>query len=436
MKNKSKKKPVKIQTSFTAENLTSYSGVEPVYKFICKLGLSTLFRSISIKLGKNAKYETQNLLSMMILGIFSGMNRIVKMEAFSRDPLIRKIFRIKEKIDEDTITNRLNRFGMSQNEELLKINSLASNKVHKKLQTSSDILDIDSSVRIVYGKQEGATKGYNPKKRGAKSYHPLLCFLNSTKECILSWLRPGSAYTSNNSSEFMKQAFSLLPSTIQDLLVRADSGFFDGQLLDVIESRPNTEYIIKVKLRNFMKILIGRDWETLSGEPGTQTTEFMYQAKGWKQARKFVIIKKLTSVESEGMLLKKENYDYFCYVTNIYDSPLLIHSLYGDRGESENWIEAVKNQMFAGSLLTQNFWTNEALWLLSVISYNVSVWMRKLSDKKTWQEEPMTFRMWFIQIAGKVIESGRRISLKMSRYNYHKERWINLEKMIDSLEFL
>jgi hypothetical protein len=234
----------------------------------------------------------------------------------------------------------------------------------------------------------------------------------------------------------MKQVFNLLPSIIQDLLVRCDSGFFDGALLDVIESRPNTEYIIKVKLRNFMDIMRGRIWETFSGDPDIQTTEFQYQASGWKVSRKFVVIRKITSIESEGMLYSKNNYDYFCYVTNIEDSPLQIHSMYGDRGESENWIEAVKNQMFAGSLLTQKFWTNEAFWLLSVMAYNVSVWMRKLTDSKTWKEEPMTFRMWFIQTAGKVIESGRRVWLKMSKNYYYKERWLNIEKMIDDLVFL
>jgi hypothetical protein len=436
VKNKSKQKAVKIQTSFTAENLTNYSGIDVISKFMVKLVLPDLFKTISLTLGANTKYQTCNILSMIVVGLLSGMNRIVKMEKFSRDPLVRKLFGIKEKIDEDTLANRLKRFGMRQTEELLEIISIASNKVHTQLGTSSDILDMDSTVRMTYGNQEGSTKGYNPKKHGANSYHPLMCFLNSTKECLLSWLRPGNAYTSNNAAEFMKQAFSYLPSTIQNLLVRCDSGFFDGNLLSVIESRPNTEYIIKVKLKNFMEILTGRDWETIPGDSSIQTTEFQYQAQVWNVDRKFVVIRKITSIETEGMLYEKRNYDYFCYVTNIYDSPLQIHSMYGDRGESENWIEAVKNQMFAGSLLTQKFWTNETLWLLSVIAYNVSVWMRKLSDNKTWQEEPMTFRMWFIQIAGKVIESGRRVWLKMSKSYYYKERWLSIEKMIDGLIFL
>ena len=36
---------------------------------------------------------------------------------------------------------------------------------------------IDSTVDSVCGIQEGAAKGYNPKKKGALSYHPQLAFL-------------------------------------------------------------------------------------------------------------------------------------------------------------------------------------------------------------------------------------------------------------------
>ena len=32
-------------------------------------------------------------------------------------------------------------------------------------------LDLDSSVKTVYGNQEGANVGYNPHKKGKKSYH-------------------------------------------------------------------------------------------------------------------------------------------------------------------------------------------------------------------------------------------------------------------------
>jgi hypothetical protein len=38
-------------------------------------------------------------------------------------------------------------------------------------------LDLDSSVMTRYGEQEGAKAGYNPKKPGRASHHPLIAFM-------------------------------------------------------------------------------------------------------------------------------------------------------------------------------------------------------------------------------------------------------------------
>ena len=52
-------------------------------------------------------------------------------------------------------------------------------------------LDMDSTVIGITGSQEGAEKGYNPKKKGQKSYHPLLCFIAETREYLYNWFRAG-----------------------------------------------------------------------------------------------------------------------------------------------------------------------------------------------------------------------------------------------------
>ena len=435
MKNKSKEKKLHIKTSFTAGKITNYSGALPAYKFMKKLGLVELLGNLSLSLGQNAKYSTGKLLSLVILGIVSGLNRIAKIESFSRDPLIQEMLSIRDKIDEDTIANRFKKFGMKQTNELMEMTGKMSLKVRKKLgEQGGDILDLDSTVRTVYGNQEGTGKGYNPHKKGARSYHPLMGFLNSTRECLLSWLRPGDAYTSNNAPEFMKQIFSMLGTSIS-LLVRGDSGFFDNQLIKVIEARRHTAYIIKVKMKNLTKLLSGKDWEKIPFMAGWEMTEFYHKSPGWQKSRKFVALRRKTKETKEGRLFTHIEYDYFCYVTNINDSPLLIHKMYGDRGTCENWIEAVKNQMFAGSILTDNFWANEAFWMMSVIAYNVSLWMRVLTDEKSWQEEPNTFRSWFTQLAGKMVHSGRQVYLKMYEAYHYKERWRKIEDRVDNLQF-
>ena len=40
---------------------------------------------------------------------------------------------------------------------------------------------MDSTVSGVYGSQEGSAKGYNPVKKGQRSYHNLLCFASEIK---------------------------------------------------------------------------------------------------------------------------------------------------------------------------------------------------------------------------------------------------------------
>ena len=46
-------------------------------------------------------------------------------------------------------------------------------------------LVMDSTVVVRYGKkQAGAERGYNPKKRGRPSHHPLVAFVRETRDCL------------------------------------------------------------------------------------------------------------------------------------------------------------------------------------------------------------------------------------------------------------
>ena len=435
-KNKKKKaNSIEIKTSFNGGALTNFSGIKPFYKFMKKLDLTNSLNSLGIRLHHNAKNDTGTILSILILGIISGMNRISKIDNFTLDPLLQKLFGLSGKISDSAIIDRLKRFDMRQTSEYMGAIGQMSRKVHSLLGTRADILDIDSSVKTVYGKQQGTAKGFNGKKKGANSYHPLMAFLGSTRECLLSWLRPGNTYTANGADEFLKQAFAMLPKGMKSLLVRADSGFFSDKLIIAIEGRKGTKYLIKVKLRNMIKILSGQDWQSVPGMQGFQICDFDYRPASWSKTRHFSATRILKKTEKDALLFHVKIWEYFCYCTDIVDSPLQIHRLYGDRGTSENWIENVKNQMFAGQLLTNEFWANEALWQSSVLAYNISVWMRKLSDEKSWHEEPATFRAWFVQLAGKVIRSGRQVFLKMYTAYYYKQRWRKIDEAVNNLSF-
>ena len=84
---------------------------------------------------------------------------------------------------------------------------------------------MDLTVKEVYGDQEGADVGFNPHKKGQKSYHPVIAFVTETKEILHSWFRCGSAYTSNGVVEFLKECMAYTKKRVR-VIVRGDSGFF------------------------------------------------------------------------------------------------------------------------------------------------------------------------------------------------------------------
>ena len=292
--------------------------------------------------------------------------------------------------------------------------------------------DCDSTEQTVFGHQQGASKGYNPKNKGKLSYHPLICFLSEMKIVLNTWFRAGSAYTSNGVVEFMKQTIAALPSNVKTIFFRADSGFFNGNLFDLLEDNKH-EYLVKAKLTNLIKqVLLQQKWEEKDNR--TAVCEFEYRAQGWSAARKMCavrIVKEFLEKEFFGKIERIPIYDYFCYCTNLKGLTISkIHSLYGERAESENWIENTKNQLCAGQTTTDDFHVNDILWQLSVMAYNISVLMRYDSEYKVWKQEPKTFREWFILVPGKVVTNARKTIVKMSKHYIYAEKWRYLTQKI------
>ena len=99
---------------------------------------------------------------------------------------------------------------------------------------------------------------YNPPKRGAASYHPLLAFCAETKEILQGWLRSRGVYTSNGVVDFVRQLLAHLPNLTR-ILFRGDSGFFVGKLLEFLDNRDHY-YLIKGKFKGIKSLLETKQW--------------------------------------------------------------------------------------------------------------------------------------------------------------------------------
>lgn len=428
----------KFHTQFNEKNLTGNAGLVHIGRFAKKLGLADILRrTINIKRGDNALYPVADVVMMVMFGVLAGAKHINQLAILGADTVITTLFKWDRFPDSTTFSRIFKLFTHRNCNQLGEVENVVRRKVWGCKWFCKVTLDMDSTVRGVFGNQQGAEKGYNPKKNGQKSYHPLLCFIAETRECLHNWFRCGSAYSANGSVEFMKECFKRLPKRVWQIVVRADSAFFNGALLDLLEQK-GCQYIIKVKLKGLKKLLGIQKWRKIANKPGFESTVFKFKCVGWKRARCFIAIRQVILIEDAKDLLfnlPKVQYEYFCYVTNMRLSPMGAHKYYGQRATSENWIEWCKNHMAAATFLTQDFWANSALFQTSILAYNMMVWMMWLNDENGFRQEPDTIRMWLIQVPARLQYRGRQWYLRLSKSYPFRERWQHLEASLMKLSF-
>jgi Transposase DDE domain group 1 len=85
--------------------------------------------------------------------------------------------------------------------------------IHQPHPRSRLIFDLDSTVVTVFGHQDGAQVGYNPRYRGKRSYHPLLCIEANSSYLWDTELRPGNTGTWEGSVELLETCFANIPET-------------------------------------------------------------------------------------------------------------------------------------------------------------------------------------------------------------------------------
>ena len=423
-----------VKASFTGSNITKYSGLNTVAKYMNRQDIVKSISALFPTRWHNAtKFGVNQVLMAITLASISGINRICRIAAFSGDGLVKALLKLDKSINENTISTTLKGLGQKGARKLQTL-LLTRNAGWLRASGLKNItLDADSTVKSVCGHQEGAAKGYNTTKKGAKSYHPLLVFVSEMKLLYHTWFRTGSAYTSNGIVGFLQEVKASLPATIKKVFFRADSGFFSGELFDLLESFV-WDYLVKVKLKNLEKLLGQQTWLPVEGDKDIAICEFAYKANGWSKTRVLKAmrsVKEYVQVEYLGEKQIVPVYQYVCYASNLDLDAAGLHELYKQRSISETWIEQVKGHVMAGSTLTDNFWANDILWQLNVLAYNLSVMMRQKKSKFKKQEH-RTFIDWFIAVPAKITSSGHQIELKMYEHHFYKADWEELDRLIEA----
>jgi len=127
-----------------------------------------------------------------------------------------------------------------------------------------DNLNLDSSVLIRYGSQQGAKRGYNPEKRSRPSHHPLLAFLGAGY-VVNVWNRSGDTGTGHGAVHFFRQTLMVLGDNFRINRVLCGSGFYETEFIEYLEGK-RFSYIIAVPVSHIIQrqIVTVREWEKVS----------------------------------------------------------------------------------------------------------------------------------------------------------------------------
>lgn len=430
-RNKQKVKTENIQFSFTSKRLTMFSGLAPLFKFFDKIELiEELDNHFHTPMTNATKYKNSQLMLAVITASLCGISHLSNIAIFTGDILAKCLLGLPNAINKDVISTRFKKLGEAGARRLEELNGKRIYRQLNKLALKRLVLDADSTVKVVYGNQGGASKGYNPHKKGAKSYHPLLLFVSDIKCVVNTWFRPGSSYTSNGIVGFLKQSSCYL-NKAEHVFFRADSGFFSDHLFKWLEKH-KWDYLIKAKFKGLKALLEKQQWQPAHGHAGFWVCEFSHQCQKWKKPRQFKAVRWVDTYVQKTFFDQIEwapVYKYACYCTDQDDMGAWdAHECYKQRSTSENWIEQVKNQLLAGMTLTNDFWANDILWQLSVLAYNLSVLIR-LQDEQLHRQEHRTFLNWFIRVPAELVGS-RKPQLRLYEQYLFKEQWLTFAEHV------
>jgi Transposase DDE domain group 1 len=234
-------------------------------------------------------------------------------------------------------------------------------------------------------------------------------------------VRSGNTYTANGAAETIKEIVAHLKADDLEIMFRMDSGYFDEEIIEMIESL-GCSYVIKAKEYPTLVSQVTDPSILFVTGDGRETAELFTKQNTWDKDRRFVVsrILKPEKERAQLSLLAGEEYEYFFFVTNAELPSEKVVISYEKRGNAENYIKEAKYDMAVGHLLLKSFWANEAVFQMTMLSYNLFLLFKfDLLGISEFRQQIKTFRLKYVFLAGKIIRSARYVVMKLpAKYPY------------------
>ena len=366
--------------------------------------------------------EKVDVLGSLFLSIISGHNRYAHITNLMCEKVNPGLLGMNKVVSDDSARRALKKIDEDNGAQWMQEHLYSC---YSPLLATPWILDVDVTVKPLYGHQEDAVRGYNPAKPGRPSHTYHTYMIGNLRLVLDVDVQAGNQSHSNDSLPGLMSLLERFPEDCRPEFVRGDIAWGTDNAMTQLENA-NLCYLFKVKKSKNVKELICKhhclgEWLYLNKE--WEAKEDVLQLQGWQKSRRVVVVRRKISSEDVIAIESQKKgqqqiafvdgpedmraYEYSVLITNLDSEVTSIFHHYRDRADCENNFDEIKNQWGWGGYTTQNMKSNRIMARMIALVYNWwNLYVRLAIPDK--HHEAITSRPLLLSSVGRLTEHGRQ----------------------------
>ena len=402
-----------LPVHFDNETTTAFGNYAPLATFKEAINFKTMLKeNINLRKHHNARFPVIDLFDYLTDACLLGLTRFEHTSVMGRDPGYMKIKGIDRFPEETRFRDLMNRSTWQTLDEILSVNRDLLKLRSQHIGPRYVWLDFDDTVITLFGNQQQAKVGYNPRYHGRPSLKAKVCFVGDSHELLHLRLSNGKSHLLTDFPTFYQRAKAQLPSNYVIAGIRGDCGLMNEETIETIEN-DSLQYVIKFKktpkLRRHISYIPEEQWEDIDSSGDISVTRMRYLPHGWKHVKDLVIIRKRVDPKTgQRYLPDQEYYRYEVIMTNMEQTPVEIWRHYNQRGVCEQLIGEIKDGFGVAENSQYEIRRNQVFAMVKALAYNLMCWFKDVTlpeEAKRW--EAATVRRKIINVSGNVVGNGR-----------------------------
>ena len=237
--------------------------------------------------------RARDVLGTLMLGILAGSKRYAHIAGVRGDAVAAQALGLRGMVSEDSVRRALKAIEPEASEPWMRQALMHS---AREALDRPWVLDIDATVKPLYGHQEGAEIGYNPHKPGRPSHVLHTFWVGNLRLVLDAQLSTGKQHTSGHGKAALARLLDELGERAP-ALVRGDCGYGNEDIIDICEQR-EISYLLRLRKTSNVKRLIERlfnrqDWSRATdASQGWQAIEDSIKLSGWSRERRVVVLRR------------------------------------------------------------------------------------------------------------------------------------------------